>query len=121
MTNWNAVEYKVSILRCVRTRWQVSMCPRQVSRRTHQHESDTSAYDGPVGRGTSVKSDACRCMCIAHAQGVYISERLSVYHVGLSVITVEAHTLALQQHIELSRCWHMEAWHRRGIRCLPDL
>jgi hypothetical protein len=43
-----------------------------------------------------VKSDACRRMCIAEAQGIYTSERLSVYRVGFSVVVI-VQTLALQQ------------------------
>jgi hypothetical protein len=85
MTNWNAVEYKVSTLCCTRTRWQVSMCLGQVSRRNHQHVSNTSAYDRQTSRGTSVRSDACQRMCLAEAQGIYTSERLSMYRVGFSV------------------------------------
>jgi hypothetical protein len=96
MIDWNAGEYKVSTLCCTRARWQVSMCLGQVSRRNHQHVSHTSAYDRQTSRETSGKSDACRRMCIAEAQGIYTSQRLSMYRVGFGAIII-VQTLALQQ------------------------
>jgi hypothetical protein len=74
------------------------MCLGQASRRYYQQVFNTSAYDRQSSRETSVKSDACRRMCIAEAQGLYTSERLSIYRVGFSVCK----DLRSSKHIALS-------------------